>query len=748
MTHLIIGDYDTRKYRHVARERPDIRAMDAAWIDAVLRLWKNDEKIDFVALEKEHQLKPFEIRGSMQQTREGEPSGRQSLLICLTGFGYQRDEIAEKIIANGGRHTDDLTRRCTHLVVNKPEGKKFTAAKSWHIRTVSLDWLDKSAARGMILDEDKFDPLLPPEEQGVGAWVQKDPRRQSLGKRTRSSTSGGTGEGTRKLRKTASMKLNSQRSNLWGDILGRSDSREYSFAKDNEPEEPTRKAPLKDERGELARPSEHAEEGIFTGCVFYIHGFSDQRTSVLAQTIRGLGGQISSTLYEAANTKTTNRFLIVPQNSQPDAHPQISHENLHVVTEFYVEKCLHNRRFFAPGDHHALGRPFPLFPIPGFGELTICTAAFTGIELSQVARSIAQLGGKFEEQFRRGTSVLVCKSLESMRKEKLRAALTWGVPVVSADWLWECISTGYNVPVDDFIFPELKDRIQKRTTSTEGPPEKKSDTRHIQRTHSEPVPKHVNRPIAKPSPAAGVDPTAFDHDSPGKQQANTRSKKQSIPHEDSTLSADFNTARTHPAPTKFDPPLTELSSASLNKSPSPPKPASLVLPHLPRTTSDRTPDKAPEETDAQEEEETEESKRRAAKVAERQALTSRLTTLLDSTAAPAVIGNEDNPQQPAPRPRKRQILGRAISNVSAGSSASASATASTNTDQQHGEAESHQQQDPPPQTQIEYYDPEAQDHKAALMERMMGGTGEVSRTARVSSKVPANVVGGRSLRKR
>ncbi|KAJ2969654.1 hypothetical protein NQ176_g8551 [Zarea fungicola] len=28
VTHLIVGDYDTPKYRHVARERPDIKAMD------------------------------------------------------------------------------------------------------------------------------------------------------------------------------------------------------------------------------------------------------------------------------------------------------------------------------------------------------------------------------------------------------------------------------------------------------------------------------------------------------------------------------------------------------------------------------------------------------------------------------------------------------------------------------------------------------------------------------------------------
>lgn len=730
-THLIVGNYDTPKYRHVARERPDIRAMDAAWVDTVSHRWKNVEPIDFAALEKEHELKAFEARGSIPQTPQKDPPTRQPLLICLTGFSNQRDEIVQKIITNGGKHTDDLMRRCTHLVVNKPEGKKFTAAKSWNIRTVTLEWLDQSVARGMVLEEEKFDPLLPAEEQGVGAWIKKDPRRQPLGKRSRSSTAGGTEDGTRKLRKTASMKLNSQRNNLWGDILGRCDSREYSFAQPREPEEPTQKAPAKQDQGEIPQPPAQVERGIFSDCVFYIHGFSDQRTPVLAETIKGLGGQVASTLFEAANSNSTHRFLIVPQTSQPESHPQVPHDNIHVVTEFYVEKCLHNRNFFAPGDDHALGRPFPQFPIPGFGDLTVCTAAFTGIELNQVARSVTQLGARFEEQFRRTTNVLVCKSLGSIRQDKLRAAVAWGVPVVSADWLWECISTGYNVPVDDFIFPELKDRFQRRAPSTEEP--RKPSTRPIQRTRSEPVPKPVKSHVSKPSTMAGVDPTAFDHDSPEKP---SKSRKQPLSQEDSTVSADFNTARTHPAPATFDPPLTELSSASLNKSPSPPKPAS-TLP--PRTKSDPTSGK-PREANSKDEPETEESKRRAAKTAERQALTSKLTTLLDSTATSA---DEDTPQQPAPRPRRRQILGRAISNVSAGSSAPTSASASANAEQQHGEAESEQ----PPQTQIQYYDPEAQDHKAALMERMMGGSGDVNKTARASTKTAA-VVGGRSLRRR
>ena len=56
VTHLIVGDYDTPKYRYVAKERPDVRPMTTQWINAVRDLWINDQEIDGELLEREHTL--------------------------------------------------------------------------------------------------------------------------------------------------------------------------------------------------------------------------------------------------------------------------------------------------------------------------------------------------------------------------------------------------------------------------------------------------------------------------------------------------------------------------------------------------------------------------------------------------------------------------------------------------------------------------------------------------------------------
>lgn len=59
VTHLIVGKYDTPKYRYVAKERPDIRPMTIEWIEAVRELWMEDKYIDTEALERQHTLPVF-----------------------------------------------------------------------------------------------------------------------------------------------------------------------------------------------------------------------------------------------------------------------------------------------------------------------------------------------------------------------------------------------------------------------------------------------------------------------------------------------------------------------------------------------------------------------------------------------------------------------------------------------------------------------------------------------------------------
>ena len=62
-------------------KRPDMKAMDARWIEAVRDLWVEDEPINIDQLEAQWELKPLETSGGVPYGAE-----RGSLLCCLTGF--------------------------------------------------------------------------------------------------------------------------------------------------------------------------------------------------------------------------------------------------------------------------------------------------------------------------------------------------------------------------------------------------------------------------------------------------------------------------------------------------------------------------------------------------------------------------------------------------------------------------------------------------------------------------------------
>jgi hypothetical protein len=854
-THLIVGDYNTPKYRHVAKERPDVKPMAAGWVEAVRNLWVQDAEIDFVALEREWQLRTFETGGG-EPMPDGTVSRRRNLLCCMTGFEDPdlRQQITQNIESNGGVYTGDLTRRVTHLIVHKPEGRKYQAAQNWEVRTVSVEWVFDSIERGMILDEKCYDPVLPKEERGVGAWNRQKPRRvSSLGKRLRES-SALQEDGKRKLRKTASMKLNSQRDNLWGDILGKSPAQDIgpvSLLKDAPAKAATLPpTPSAQQSGGLKSMDTQGSKlssfggpdpnAIFDSCCFFVYGFSSQKAEILMNVIASLGGLICHSLDEVVSTsgaQLAHRFLIVPQASSPDTHPQIP-DNVHIITEFYIERCLHKKYFFDPSQH-VIGRPFPAFPIPGFEDLVICTAGFAGVDLNQVDKAIRQLGGKYVERFTADVSILVCHSLAATRKDKLEFARAWKIPVVSAEWLWECISTGFRVPIKRFLFPELKQNITspkqsraKAKDSTNGHDDK-PPARGL--ADQNPVPKPTVKPTPRPdSDDASTRPKGSGE--PGRAEGGPyehESNFTTTTHFATALSHQFHTSNAEgtgsSSKTSTAAPLLEASANALNKSPSsssrkapgpdqqqPParkglsriasevadseategdvcRPEDIPADDIDNDVENQPDDYSAGRAAVEQEEKEEQARLDAAAAAEGQrqqqqleaekaeaerlAISTKLaSSLLDSntgaaggntlllptsttTAAPVVgsatVSDATAPQvappaddsTPAaatarPKRRKREILGRAVSNVSvasaassasAGDSAAAGCTTPATTTgrpvdggeavmptttpvQEVGEA----RPPVPASTQLEYEDPEAKRYKAQLMSKMLG----------------------------
>ena len=206
-THLIVGATDTPKYRYVARERLDIRVVLPSWLEAVRSKWMGGEEADIEALARIHRMPAL-----------------WNLVVCVTGFNdlQQRSDIQEAVNSNGGQYHGDLTKQVSHLIAAVPSGKKYEYAGQWGIKIVAIEWLHHSLRRGMALDETLYSPTMRPEERGVGAMttLHRTGSSTSLGKRKAGERPPGPSgvEGKRKLRRTASSKIESQNSGIWDDM--------------------------------------------------------------------------------------------------------------------------------------------------------------------------------------------------------------------------------------------------------------------------------------------------------------------------------------------------------------------------------------------------------------------------------------------------------------------------------------------------------------------------------------------------
>lgn len=69
VTHLLVGETNTEKYKFVARERSDIVVLQPEWVEAVRQSWMQGGDTNLHALEERYKLPTF-----------------AGISICITGF--------------------------------------------------------------------------------------------------------------------------------------------------------------------------------------------------------------------------------------------------------------------------------------------------------------------------------------------------------------------------------------------------------------------------------------------------------------------------------------------------------------------------------------------------------------------------------------------------------------------------------------------------------------------------------------
>jgi DNA replication regulator DPB11 len=96
------------------------------------------------------------------------------------------------------------------------------------MKIVSLEWFEQSLERGMVLDESLYNPTMPVEQRGQGAWDRREFPSPKLGKRLRDAEPNqALNPFRRKLRRSASTKIGSQSEALWAGITAASLERQH-----------------------------------------------------------------------------------------------------------------------------------------------------------------------------------------------------------------------------------------------------------------------------------------------------------------------------------------------------------------------------------------------------------------------------------------------------------------------------------------------------------------------------------------
>jgi len=171
-------------------------------------------------------------------------------------------------------------------------------------------------------------------------------------------------------------------------------------------------------------------------------------------------------------------FLVVPYCHPFADIPSIEHlePSPEIVTDLWAERCLQCKKFIGP-DEHALSRPMPVFPIPGFERLSINSTGVADMDLLHVTKAIKLLGARYDQVLKTGISVLLCNPSKA-GEEKLRHAHEWHIPAVSVEWLWACIRGGQMQPFSEYLLKKGPSSDRKNSAlNAVAPPRRPEPTR-------------------------------------------------------------------------------------------------------------------------------------------------------------------------------------------------------------------------------------------------------------------------------
>ena len=331
---------------------------------------------------------------------------------------------------------------------------------------VSLQWFEQSLKRGMILVETAFDPLIEKEKQGEGAF-QPQQKTSAGEKRSRNEDSQSSiTKAKRKMRRTASQRLNSQSQNMWQDITttdGESSIMEDSWSqsvdvKHEEPAPTIEIQPVPEiqsrllQRRSTSGGRELDPKGLFSRWACLLHGHDDRVAGLLRKLLLENGATVVDSVSELQSSDLEWTAAVLPSswNFRPDSAALQVPDNTKQVTEWWVERCIKNKKIMDP-DKDVFSQALYRLPSDLFEDRVISTSGF-GDDVRYIAKIVQAAGAKYEEGVSRNVNLLIFNYSKDLNKPAYCAERN--IAVVTPEWLYTSLKKHAAQSVYPFMLPE------------------------------------------------------------------------------------------------------------------------------------------------------------------------------------------------------------------------------------------------------------------------------------------------------
>lgn len=391
---------------------------------------------------------------------------RKCFLTMKIDSQDERTRLGKLITENGGVYDSSLRKSSTHLITPSGAGRKVEGAIKWKQEVVDPRWVEDCLKRNARLEERYYSLSVAKEKRGLNAFGSlPDPDASLLPEHY-------FDENLTTVTKSK-LKARKKNDNVWQEVIDTLPKERPAQQKKNVSEwdntyfvrgemdeeekkdqEKKRKAAEQEEH-EVKRRKKAIEEersvidlttGIFDNIVFAFLGYKPQQVKQLTTIVVSHNGTTSADVHAPEVT-----HLVVNSMADPDQvnlQLQGLSSSVIVATEWFIERSLFQKEFICD----VWGTFVSYRKIPELQNLSISISGFTGVELLHVEKLIRLLGAKFEPTFTPNQQVLISKPKSS----KFDYALKWRVPIVSADWLWECAKTGTSVPLSaEWVLDEV-----------------------------------------------------------------------------------------------------------------------------------------------------------------------------------------------------------------------------------------------------------------------------------------------------